>query len=85
MRIFINSVGFIVILVLMLMFAMENTTKVTLNYYFGSLECSVFMLVLIPFFLGVLAGNLLDVFQRFRMKNEIRNLKRQLKEASPPQ
>ena len=78
MRTFLNTFGLIVIMVLILTFAMQNNAKVKLNYYFGAYDCYILVLVLIPFFIGVIAGNLLDVIQRFRLKKEIRNLQKQL-------
>ena len=80
MRTFINTFGIILIIIIFLTFAMRNTHSIELNYYYvGKKIFPLWGVVLIPFFLGVIAGNLLDVIQRFRLKSEIRKLKREFK------
>ena len=77
MRTFINTVGIILVLAVLLAFATKNTQPVEMSYY-GDIRCAfpAWVLVIIPFFIGVVMGNLLDVIQRFRLKNEIRKLKK---------
>jgi uncharacterized integral membrane protein len=80
MRTFINTLGVVFIIVILLSFSMKNTTPVDLNYYYNlKLTFPAWALVLLPFFLGVVAGNLLDVIQRLKLKNEIKKLKREFK------
>ena len=81
MRTFINTCGVVIILIIFLTFAMKNTLPVEINYYYN-LSCSfpAWGIILVPFFLGVIAGNLLDVIQRFKLKNEIRKLKHEFEE-----
>ena len=80
MRTFINTFGIILIIIIFLTFAMRNTHSIELSYYYiGKNTFPVWGVVLIPFFLGVIAGNMLDVIQRFRLKSEIRKLKREFK------
>jgi len=38
----------------------------------------VYLLVLIPFFAGVVCGNILDVVKRFKLKKEIKRLRNEL-------
>jgi len=83
MRTFINTFGIVFIIVIFLTFAMRNTHPVELNYYYNlQFTFPAWGVILIPFFLGVIAGNLLDVIQRFGLKNEIRKLKREFKAVS---
>jgi uncharacterized integral membrane protein len=37
-------------------------------------------IVIVPFFIGVIAGNLLDVVQRFRLSREVKKLRRELRQ-----
>ena len=77
MRTFINTAGIVLIILILLTFAMKNTQLVELSYYTDiKYAFPAWTLVIIPFFLGVVMGNLLDVIQRFRLKNEIRKLKK---------
>ena len=83
MRTFINTFGIVCIIIIFLTFAMRNTHLVELNYYYiGKNTFPAWGVVLIPFFLGVIAGNLLDVIQRFRLRNEIMKIKREFKSVS---
>ena len=84
MRTFINTVGIILFLVVLLTFATKNTQPVELSYY-NDIRCAfpAWTLVVIPFFIGVVMGNLLDVIQRFRLKNEVRKLKKGANTPSP--
>ncbi len=80
MRTFINTVGIIIIIVLLLTFALQNNDAVAVNFYFGrEFSFPLWQLILAPFFTGVICGNLLDVVQRFRLKNDIKKLKREFK------
>ena len=83
MRTFINTVGIVIIIMVILSFAMENTVPVVIKYYELSFSAPVWALIFIPFFLGVIGGNLLDVIQRFRLRNEIRKLKQEFKKMNP--
>jgi len=84
MRTFINTVGIILAIFVFLTFAMKNTQLVELSYYTDiSYAFPAWMLVIIPFFIGVVMGNLLDVIQRFRLKNEIKKLKKRTNDPSP--
>ncbi len=79
MRTFVNTIGIILILAVLLTFAMENTHSVRISYYTFADSFQVWGIILIPFCIGVIVGNLLDVVQRFRLKQEIRKLKREVK------
>ena len=78
MRTFINTLGFIIILVFLITFAAENSQPVNLTYYGLNFSCAMYLLVLIPFFFGVGCGNILDVVKRFQLKKEIKRLRNEL-------
>lgn len=84
MRTFVNTCGIIVLMAALLSFAMQNTHTVPIRYY-GYLQVAfpAWGVVLVPFFLGAIAGNLLDVIQRFRLKRQVRQLRRELPHQSP--
>jgi uncharacterized membrane protein YciS (DUF1049 family) len=50
-----------------------------------TLPVKTYLLALIPFFLGVVCGNILDVIKRLRLKKEIRRLRRELQKAEESQ
>jgi uncharacterized integral membrane protein len=77
MRTFVNTCGAILIIVFLVSFAMKNTQPVEINYYSEiKYQFPAWGIVAIPFFIGVVFGNLLDVFQRFRLKREIKKLRK---------
>ena len=84
MRTFINTAGIILVILLLLTFAMKNTQMVELSYY-KDIRCAfpAWALLIVPFFIGVLMGNMLDVIQRFRLKNEIKKLKKGVHDPNP--
>ena len=80
MRTFINTVGIVILILVLLTFSLNNNTPVEISYYFGrTISFPLWGVILIPFFVGVITGNLLDVIQRFKLKNEIKKLKREFK------
>ena len=84
MRTFINTTGIILIILILLTFAMKNTQLVELSYYANiSFAFPAWTLVIMPFFIGVVMGNMLDVIQRFRLKNEIKKLKKDINDPNP--
>ena len=84
MRTFINTTGIILIILILLTFAMKNTQLVELSYYKDIMYAfPAWALLIIPFFIRVVMGNLLDVIQRFRLKNEIKKLKKGVNGPNP--
>jgi uncharacterized integral membrane protein len=84
MRTFINTVGIVLIILVLLTFAMKNTQLVELSYYANiRFAFPAWTLVIMPFFIGVVMGNMLDVIQRFRLKNEIKRLKKDINDPNP--
>ena len=85
MRTFINTCGVVFIIVVLLSFAMLNTHPVEINYYYElTHRVPAWALVILPFFVGVLFGNALDVIQRFRLKSELRKLKHEFRSMRSP-
>ncbi|MCP4714528.1 MAG: LapA family protein [Deltaproteobacteria bacterium] len=80
MRTFINTCGIVAVIIGLLTFSMQNTHDVTVTYYNGiALVFPAWGIILMPFFFGVIAGSLLDVIQRVRLKTEIKKLKKEFK------
>jgi uncharacterized integral membrane protein len=71
-------VGFIIILVFLITFAAENGQPATLTYYGKNFSCAMYLMIVIPFFVGVAGGNLVDVVKRFQLKKEIKRLRKML-------
>ena len=67
------------ILLSLVYFVKQNSHEVTVTYSSAlAFRFPVWGLILIPFFAGVVAGNLLDAIQRFRLKRELKTLRREL-------
>ena len=84
MRTLITTIGFILVMVLLITFSVKNSHHVELTYFGLNVSCPAYLLVLIPFFLGVICGNMLDIVKRFKLKNEIRRLRRELEKIERP-
>ena len=85
MRTFINTCGIVCLVGALLYFAMHNTAVVTVRFS-GTVAASypLWAIILVPFFGGVIAGNLLDVVQRLRLRKRLRQLQRQTPPSAPP-
>ncbi|MBN2106948.1 MAG: LapA family protein [Deltaproteobacteria bacterium] len=82
MKIFLNTCCIVAVLFVLIYFAMHNSQAVTLTYYNDMAETfPLWGLVIAPFFIGVIAGNLLDVVQRFKLSREVKKLRRELRQA----
>lgn len=82
MRTFINTLGIVFILFVLVFFCMQNTGYVQLSVYSGlKLNLPAWGLVLGPFFFGVIMGSLLDVFKILSLKKEMRRLRQELRTA----
>jgi uncharacterized integral membrane protein len=81
MKIFLNTLFIVAVLISLVYFAMQNNQAVTLTYYNGVSDTfPLWGIVIIPFFVGVVAGNLLDVIQRFRLSHAVKKLRRELQQ-----
>jgi uncharacterized integral membrane protein len=82
MKIFLNTCCIVAVLFGLIYFAMHNSQAVTLTYYDDMADTfPLWGIVIVPFFIGVLAGNLLDVVQRFRLGRTVRKLRKELRQT----
>jgi uncharacterized integral membrane protein len=71
----------ILFLLLALIFAMQNVTEITVNFFTWTWSLSLSLLVIIIFLIGLICGLLLLVRSIWRKNKEIKSLKR--KNAPP--
>lgn len=79
-RIF-SLILFLAVLVIGLAFAVLNAEPVMLNYYFGSREVPLSMLLVLALILGAILGVLGSLFKVVRLRRENARLARMLKGA----
>jgi uncharacterized integral membrane protein len=85
MRIFLNTCGIVLILLSLVYFATQNNQVITITYHTGFSDTyPLWAVVIFPFFIGIITGNLLDVVKRFRLSREIRKLRRTLRATGQP-
>ncbi len=69
---------FVFVFILAVSFAAQNTQPITLRYYFnwetGSFP--MYLLMFIPFFVGIVVGSLIAFGSRLRLKNTVKHLTR---------
>lgn len=70
----------IILIVLGLTFALLNATPVTLNYYLGSQEISLSLLLVLAVGFGTLIGFIVSIGKILRLKNKIHQQKNRLKQ-----
>ncbi|MCX8043265.1 MAG: LapA family protein [Desulfobacterota bacterium] len=76
MRLFINTCAVVVILFSLVWFATNNAQTVLVNispYY--SMRVSLWSVIMVPFLVGVVIGNALDMIQRFKLRRELKRLR----------
>ena len=77
---YVKLVILVFVFILAVSFAAENTQPVTLAYYkdyFFGWETPTFpmyLLIFIPFFIGIVVGSLVEFGGRLRLKNTVKNL-----------
>jgi uncharacterized integral membrane protein len=66
----------VLVFILAVSFASENTQPLTLRYYFNweTPSFPMYLLMFIPFFIGIVVGSLVGLGSRLRLKTTIRNL-----------
>lgn len=85
MRTFINTCGIVFIMIVLLSFSMKNNHQIDIHYYYDvTIPMPAWAVIIVPFFTGVIMGNILDVVQRYRLKREVKRLKREFKEIGSP-
>lgn len=80
MRIFM-LVTYTLLILIGVSFAALNSSSVSVNFYFKTLSMPISVLILIPLMLvlGVLVGLVLFVLRYWRLKDEYRKIKNQLR------
>lgn len=71
----------IILLILALIFAFQNTTSISLNFIAWQFAGSQALIIVIIFFLGLLSGWFLGLSIVWRKNREIRLLKRQVSDS----
>ena len=84
MRIF-SYIILLIIIVLGLTFAILNAELVSLNYYFGTRQISLSLLMVLCLGVGVLLGLLAALFPILRLKRKNYYLKSQIKQLEKSQ
>lgn len=73
---YVKLVVLVLVLILAVSFAKNNTQPVTISYYFGweTPAFDMYLLIFIPFFVGVVVGTLVGFGGRLNLKNTLRKL-----------
>jgi len=84
MGIYIKWIIMIVILLFFITFGIKNSQLVSLHYYFSveGVELPLYGLVFIAILLGIVAGMLIGISNRWVLRKEVRDLKRQNRDLS---
>ena len=75
---YVKLVILVFVIILAVTFAKNNTQPVTIAYYWG-LETppfDMYLLIFIPFFIGIVVGSLVGFGGRLNLKNTIRKLRK---------
>ncbi len=72
----------LVVMILGGSFALLNSVPVTLNYYFGTMDSSLAMVVVVVFIVGVLGGLLTSIAIALRLKRALARLHREARIAN---
>ncbi len=76
---YIAYIFWFILFVLAISFAVLNAEHVALNYYFGTRQVSLPLLMLLVFVIGALLGILVLLPRLIRLKSRHRRLRRRLK------
>lgn len=82
MRLLFNTCGIVVILYSLVWFATQNAQTVPVRISPSlQIESPLWSLILAPFMVGVVIGNLLDVVQKIKLRRELKRLKSSITSA----
>jgi len=85
MRLLLNTCGVAVILLSLVWFAVNNAQPVpVLCNPSIRVEFPLWAMILVPFFAGVVVGNMLDMVQRFKLRQENRKLRKAVSNKTSP-
>lgn len=79
MKRILGLVFFLLVLVFGLFFGLLNAEPVPINYYFGSRELPLSLILVITLLAGAVCGALAGLGLVFRMRREIARLRRELR------
>ncbi|MFB0507643.1 MAG: lipopolysaccharide assembly LapA domain-containing protein [Thermodesulfobacteriota bacterium] len=73
---YVKLVVLVLVLILAVSFAKNNTQPVTISYYFGweTPQFDMYLLIFIPFFVGIVVGTLVGFGSRLNLKNTVKRL-----------
>ncbi len=78
MKRLISAIILLVVLVIGIYFGLLNAEPVTINYYFGSYEMPLSLVMVISVLLGALLGAIASIGIVFRMRKRINRLKKEV-------
>ncbi len=80
MKTLFNTISAVIIFLVLLFFCMNNQQVVEILVYRNiKYNLPVWAVFIVPFFIGTVAGNFLDFFQRLKLKRQVLKLKNELK------
>lgn len=80
MRTLLNTISAVIVFLVLLFFCMNNQQPVDIQVYRDiQYTLPAWAIFIVPFFIGAVAGNLLDFFQRLKLKRQVLRLKQELK------
>lgn len=73
---YVKLVILVFVIILAVSFAKNNTQPVTIAYYFGweTPPFDMYLLIFIPFFVGIVVGTLVGFGSRLNLKNTVKRL-----------
>lgn len=85
MRKFLKTVFFVTAVLFFAVFSLSNAQTIQLNILGRLLPpVPISLLTLIPFLLGIVLGNVLNLVERISLKREVKRLKRELSGRNAP-
>ncbi|WP_051141309.1 LapA family protein [Salisaeta longa] len=80
----LTLISSLLLAVLAVVFALQNTATITVNLLFYETRGSAALVIILSFAVGVLVGLLATIPRRMRDRREIKQLKRDLRDAHTP-
>jgi putative membrane protein len=75
----IRFVFFLLVLALGLFFGLLNAEPVSVNYYFGTRQLPLSLILVLTLVCGALAGLLAGIGPMFRLRRELRRLRKEMR------
>ena len=77
----LRLIFFLIVLALGLFFGLLNAEPVSVDYYFGSRQLPLSLILVLVLMFGALCGLLAGIGPFFRLKREIRRLRKEVRSA----